>query len=77
MRLRLKTPDGVLGWAELADGVDLVDVVDAMRRHRLFIVPDETTLRAPDPKPRDVVPGGQVAPLKRAAERAQTRSRRK
>lgn len=77
MRLRLKTPDGVLGTAELADGVDLVDVVAAMRRHRLFIVPDETTLAAPPAKRSDVVPGGAASPLKRAAERAQTRSRRK
>ena len=77
MRLRLKTPDGVLGSAELADGVKLVDVIEAMRSHRLFIVPDETTLAAPAVTPRDVVGGGAALPLKRAAERAQTRSRRK
>jgi hypothetical protein len=41
MRARLYTPRGNLGFVDLVDGVEVADVVRAMREHRLFITPVE------------------------------------
>jgi hypothetical protein len=42
MRVRVYTPAGDLGELRLAEGVRLVDVLDAMRGHRLYLTPAAT-----------------------------------
>lgn len=63
--LNVKTITGQLGKLELAEGVTEMDVVRAMRNHKLYITAQpETTLEAPPPAPggETVVAGGEAKP---------------
>ncbi|MBL8752265.1 MAG: hypothetical protein JNK15_03105 [Planctomycetes bacterium] len=43
MRARLFTVDGTLGFVDLVDGVEVASVAQAIRQHRLFITPEQST----------------------------------